>query len=55
MFRLNVGPGALLACADPDLMQEIIKHEDPVPIRREPVPWIEYIRMSGKPTALLTA
>lgn len=55
VFEMPLGPKRGIAVACPKLMEEIVRHEDPVPVRREPVPWIEYLKSANVPTALLTS
>lgn len=55
VFEMGFGPTRGIVVACPQLMEEIIRYEDPVPLRREPMPWSEYLHSNNIPTALLTS
>lgn len=50
-----MGPERTFGISCPKLTAEIMRQEDPVPIRESPLPWAEYVKANNAPGALLTS
>ena len=55
VVKLTMGPERSYGISCPKLVSEIVRHEDPVPIRESPLPWTEYVRANNAAGALLTS
>jgi len=50
-----MGPEPAVVIADAGLMEEVYRHSDPVPERRTPPAWTQYIETENKSGGLLCA
>lgn len=55
VFQLDMGPEPAVVIADAGLMEEVYRHSDPVPERRTPPAWTQYIETENKSGGLLCA